>query len=44
MNAANLILGEFKWLIYELVLIALGNRFDKNAVTYKEVAIYKPPF
>ena len=41
---ANLILGEVMWLLFELVLIVIRTRTDKTAVTYIEVALYKPPF
>ena len=44
MKAANLILGEVIWLLFELVLIVPRTRTDKTAVTYIEVALYKPPF
>ena len=44
MIAANLTLGEVMRLLYELVLIVLRTRTDKTAVTYIEVALYKPPF
>ena len=44
MIAANLTLGEVIWLLFELVLIVLSTRTDKTAVTYIEVALYKPQF
>ena len=44
MIAANLTLVEVIWLLFVLVLIVLGTRTDKTAVTYIEVALYKPPF
>ena len=44
MIAANLTLGEVIWLLFELVLIVLRTRTDITAVTYIEVALYKPPF
>ena len=44
MMAANITLGEVIWLLFELVLIVLRTITDKTAVTYIEVAIYKPPF
>ena len=44
MIADNLILGEVIWLLCELVIIILRTRTDKTAVTYIEVALYKPPF
>ena len=44
MIAANLTLGELIWLLFVLVLIVLETRTDKTAVTYIEVALYKPPF
>ena len=40
----NLTLGEVIWLLFELVSIFHRNRTDKIAVTYIEVALYKPPF
>ena len=42
MISANLTLGEVIWLLFELVLIVLRIRTDKTAVTYIEVALYKP--
>ena len=42
MIAANLTLGEVIRLLFELILIVLITRTDKTAVTYIEVALYKP--
>ena len=42
--ADNLTVGEVIRLLFVLVLIVLRNRTDKTAVTYIEVALYKPPF
>ena len=44
MIAANLTIGEVIWLLFELVLIVLRNKTDKTAVTYIEIALYKPQF
>ena len=44
MIAAKLTLSEVIWLLFELVLIVLRTRTDKTAVTYIEVALYKPSF
>ena len=44
MIADNLTLGEMIWLLFELVLIVLRTRNNKTVFTYKEVALYKPPF
>ena len=44
MIAANLTLDEVIWLLFEQILIVLRTRTDKTAVTYIEVALYKPLF
>ena len=44
MIADNLTLGEVIWLLCELVSIVLRTITDKTAVTYIEVALYKPSF
>ena len=44
MIAANLIIGDVIWLLFELVLIVISTRNDQTAVTYIEIALYNHTF